>query len=127
MSKVVAPPDVIGSQQKRRVHLVRALRIAAAISLGVVAMVYVMEFDGSMLFLIGADFLLLIACGPTMLRSLRVWDAIANGAEGILPLLLLGVLIMLLPVVAVVFLVIELSEAAFTRSQNEACSGNSQL
>lgn len=102
----------IASHHTRRHHLLRALRIAVGIVLAMATMIYVMEYDGSMLLLFGAELILIIACGPTILKGLNIYEAIANGGGLIHPILAFAILIVLLPVLAVIFLVIELFRAA---------------
>jgi hypothetical protein len=120
MEKSTCPPDFHGPHQKRRGHLLQALRIAAGLAIAVATAIYVMGFGGNALFVLGAYVLLIIACGPAMLKVLRVWVAIANGGEGILTILLLFVLIALLPLAALVFLALALLKAAFAGRNNKA-------
>ncbi len=89
----------------RRHHLLRALRIAVGIALAVATAIYVMEFGGSILLLLGAEIILIVACGPTMLKVLRVYDAIANGGELILSIFIFILLVALLPFIALIFIV----------------------
>ncbi|WP_421362774.1 hypothetical protein [Agrobacterium rosae] len=97
-------------QYTRRHHLLRALRIAVGIALAVATTIYVTQFGGSIL-LLGAETMLIVACGPTMLKVLRVHDAIANGGELILSIFIFILLIGLLPFIALIFLLVELVRA----------------
>ncbi|SCX25171.1 hypothetical protein DSM25558_3717 [Agrobacterium sp. DSM 25558] len=56
-------------QYTRRHHLLRALRIAVGIALAVATTIYVTQFGGSILLLLGAETMLIVACALQFSKS----------------------------------------------------------
>lgn len=92
------------------------LRQAAFIALGIIVafgcLVYYVEHEGSLLLLLAAEAVLVMACGSAMMSTLNVIGAFIGSMEGIMVVLGFVLLLFFLPALAVVFFVVALIQAA---------------
>lgn len=98
--RLTAKPD-----RPRGFYLQQVVLIALAMMAALVAAYMTLAEDGSILWLVGADILVILACGRTAARIVKVMAIAAGAAEGLLVILMLGVVVVAIPLLAPFFFV----------------------
>lgn len=110
LERLTAKPE-----RPRGYYFGQAFLIGLALLVAIGALLVFAETKGSILWLIGADLLVVLACGRTAAWIVGIVSMAIGAAEGILAIMLLGAMLFAIPILAPIFFVWNFIQAVRAR------------